>query len=46
VKTPYNIINKSGPSAVLLGYTGLKATDPAGINKWINTQLKPWGLGK
>lgn len=46
VRTPYNIINKTGPSAVLLGYTALKATDPAAINKWINTQLKPWGLGQ
>lgn len=42
VNVPYNIINKTGPSAVNLGYTGLYANNPAGVTKWINTQIKPW----
>ena len=42
VDVPYNIINKSGPSSVNLGYTGLYSSQPAGITKWINKQIKPW----
>lgn len=42
VKVPYNIINKTGPSSVNLGYTGLYSSQPAGVQKWINTQIKPW----
>lgn len=42
VNVPYNIINKSGPSSVNLGYTGIYASNPAGAKKWINTQIKPW----
>jgi ribose transport system substrate-binding protein len=42
VDVPYNIINKKGPSSVNLGYTGLYANQPAGVQRWINKQIKPW----
>lgn len=45
VSTAYGMVNGTGPSTVVLGYTPLRASNPAGIRKWINTQYKPWGIG-
>ena len=45
VRTAYDIVNGTGPAAVVLEYTPLRASNPAGIKKWINTQYKPWGIG-
>jgi ABC-type sugar transport system substrate-binding protein len=42
VQVPYNIINKTGASSVNLGYTGLYATNPAGVRAWIKKQITPW----